>query len=262
MCASFSSLLKTPQRERSDDLACISIPLRTCLSEKWGDVDADDAASKSEKKSAEMGGKMHAVHECIRSILRTNPLSCSVLGTIVVEEIPENYASVLKHKLYARAALLIAEYVPVLRTPIIRAMMTRMTDMDVDVRVDDLDDEALALEDDEQLRARQIADKLDVMMVEFFSYIDRNCDLEQVDKARARGVMKVLLRTFDVSLTAKGTTFVQFIFFCVRKAPRICKRVCGAAAEKGDVGARSVRSSGRGKLSRIVPRARNSSRAS
>lgn len=178
---------------------------------------------------------MH-LHSLLEAITRLVPMSSSVIMSLLTDMFPYMTKDVYTQESYMINALQISYYLPNLRQQIMELVIDKLMKFDVraprsqileDKRCDDeiifkMDETSVGHETVSKLEE---AEKLDVMMVHFFEYINRTCykngELQwEVTKRLYRELLfvfeKCILPTF-------GCSHVQFImFYMVSMKSELC----------------------------------------
>jgi RNA polymerase I-specific transcription initiation factor RRN3 len=180
------------------------------------------------------------IHECIRSILRHNPMASSFLAPSLASNFPYPDDDAKTHVQYIRNILRIAEYCPELKGEVFSLVTDKLVKIDVQIQVDmeeleddieerlvgdaineaeddDSDNESVSSEeslDPEEQRLkdiRQAVSKLDTIMDLLFTHYD---NVFAVDRFEADELFESLLSQFaSTILPTYRSRHTQFLLF-------------------------------------------------
>ncbi|KAL5113345.1 DNA independent RNA polymerase I transcription factor [Pleosporales sp. CAS-2024a] len=180
------------------------------------------------------------IHECLRSILRRNPMASSFLGPSLVSHFPYHSDDAKTHVRYIRNILNIAGYCPELKGQIFSLITEKLVKIDVQIQVDmeeleddieerlvgdglnqaeedDTDNESVSSEEsvdpqDQPLKTiREAVTKLDTIMDLLFTYYD---NIFATDRFEADELFEILLSQFvNTVLPTYRARHAQFLLF-------------------------------------------------
>jgi RNA polymerase I-specific transcription initiation factor RRN3 len=177
------------------------------------------------------------VHNGIRALLWVAPLTAVTIVSVIAEHVPHKRMKLNRIRGFLDEILRISTYAPAIRDRILRIIVDRLIDIDVEIKIEDghaviVQEEDVDVFDMEDAHADtpsaskpagvdEMADKLDVCMESLFEYLEKeslksneNCD----------ALFVTLLEIFENSiLLTHRSKYTQFIiFFVARKSRKYC----------------------------------------
>ncbi|KAI9700466.1 MAG: hypothetical protein M1820_006765 [Bogoriella megaspora] len=204
------------------------------------------------------------LHSTIKYLLRMSPSALTILSRIIAKMYPASDESRKMHINFANHALLLAEYVPELKSEILSTITDRLVKVDVEVQVeidkrddddieeseilaeipddedeelDDDDDDLLdmGLTEDEERRKtlRESIGKIDAVMDILFSYYQGQMEPSEDEKpnSKADDAVDALLSQFASTILPRHRSrHTQFILFHIcQQNPKFADQFAGAA---------------------------------
>jgi RNA polymerase I-specific transcription initiation factor RRN3 len=176
------------------------------------------------------------VHDANFQILRIFPASSGCLSRLLQDNFPHKRLSAATHATYLRNVLRIVTCAPALQNDVLRCVVGKCIQLDVDIKMDDLgedeeeEDEVVPFQMDEmedtaaggdskheKSAAETETEKLDEMMDLLFAFIKRQCsDRSEAGRKQAENIFKILMRIFhSMILTTHNSKFVQYLMFFI-----------------------------------------------
>eukprot|EP00727_Mastigamoeba_balamuthi_P001314 m51a1_g1118 hypothetical protein (607) ;mRNA; r:166752-169317 len=159
-----------------------------------------------------------AVVRTLQQMCKLVPLASAQLQAILVEMYPHPRFDIDSQRNWQRVALSVCSFVPKHKEAILSVLVTRLLQMDVDIKVIGEDDELFALDLDAAGKTvfnaetnSELAAKMDALMDRLFEYVDTLLSPQAQDRDAS---FHVLLNIFCRSvLTTAKSKYVQFLLF-------------------------------------------------